>query len=42
MHVDVPPVTKEEMDAARVPIADRDACAGLLIPLNKVRLRERC
>lgn len=29
--------TPEEMAAARIPIAYRDACAHLLIPLNKCR-----
>lgn len=30
-----PAVTLEEMKAARVPIEERDQCAGLLIPLNE-------
>jgi NADH dehydrogenase (ubiquinone) 1 beta subcomplex subunit 7 len=29
--------TREEMSAARVPLAYRDTCAHLLIPLNKCR-----
>mmetsp|Transcript_1984 Transcript_1984/g.5034 ORF Transcript_1984/g.5034 Transcript_1984/m.5034 type:complete len:84 (+) Transcript_1984:80-331(+) len=33
------PATPEEMAAARLPIASRDACAHLLIPLNKCRVK---
>ncbi|KAK0387470.1 hypothetical protein NLU13_5782 [Sarocladium strictum] len=29
--------TREEMREARLPLAYRDSCAGLLIPLNKCR-----
>ncbi|KAK5129670.1 hypothetical protein LTR08_002995 [Meristemomyces frigidus] len=29
--------TREEMSAARLPLAYRDSCAHLLIPLNKCR-----
>ncbi|KAI6685956.1 hypothetical protein NL676_031869 [Syzygium grande] len=32
--------TQEEMAAARVPLAYRDQCAHLLIPLNKCRQAE--
>jgi hypothetical protein len=32
-----PKITAEEMSAARLPMAYRDGCAGLLIPLNKCR-----
>lgn len=32
--------TREEMSAARVPLAYRDSCAHLLIPLNKCRYEE--
>eukprot|EP00515_Schizochytrium_aggregatum_P005532 CAMPEP_0202046642 /NCGR_PEP_ID=MMETSP0963-20130614/1435_1 /ASSEMBLY_ACC=CAM_ASM_000494 /TAXON_ID=4773 /ORGANISM="Schizochytrium aggregatum, Strain ATCC28209" /LENGTH=178 /DNA_ID=CAMNT_0048611309 /DNA_START=52 /DNA_END=586 /DNA_ORIENTATION=- len=32
-----PEVTIEEMKAAKLPINARDACAGLLIPLNRCR-----
>mmetsp|Transcript_3655 Transcript_3655/g.11300 ORF Transcript_3655/g.11300 Transcript_3655/m.11300 type:complete len:81 (+) Transcript_3655:77-319(+) len=31
------PATQEEMMAAKVPLAYRDTCAHLLIPLNKCR-----
>ncbi|KAK6513320.1 hypothetical protein TWF281_004954 [Arthrobotrys megalospora] len=34
---EVPAVTAEQMSAARLPIAYRDRCAGLLIPLNRCR-----
>ncbi|EGP91242.1 unnamed protein product [Zymoseptoria tritici ST99CH_1A5] len=30
--------TREEMSAAKLPLAYRDSCAGLLIPLNKCRM----
>ncbi|KAK0258666.1 hypothetical protein LTR02_016560 [Friedmanniomyces endolithicus] len=32
--------TRAEMSAARVPLAYRDSCANLLIPLNKCRYNE--
>lgn len=32
--------TQEEMREARLPLAYRDQCAHLLIPLNKCRLQE--
>ncbi|KAG0459095.1 hypothetical protein HPP92_022223 [Vanilla planifolia] len=32
--------TQEEMVEARVPLAYRDQCAHLLIPLNKCRVKE--
>ncbi|RKF64648.1 NADH dehydrogenase 1 beta subcomplex subunit 7 [Erysiphe neolycopersici] len=32
--------TREEMSEARLPLAYRDSCAGLLIPLNRCRVRE--
>ncbi|RVD81677.1 uncharacterized protein DFL_009529 [Arthrobotrys flagrans] len=35
--VEVPVVTAEQMSEARLPIAYRDRCAGLLIPLNRCR-----
>jgi len=31
------PASREAMSEARVPLAYRDSCAGLLIPLNKCR-----
>ncbi|VEU21867.1 DEKNAAC102867 [Brettanomyces naardenensis] len=31
------PISREEMKKNEVPIAFRDRCAGLLIPLNKCR-----
>ncbi|KAJ9659266.1 hypothetical protein H2201_007416 [Coniosporium apollinis] len=34
------PATREEMSAARLPLAYRDSCAHLLIPLNQCRYRE--
>ncbi|KAF2670557.1 hypothetical protein BT63DRAFT_478692 [Microthyrium microscopicum] len=34
------PATREEMTAARLPLAYRDSCAHLLIPLNKCRQKE--
>ncbi|KAF2774179.1 NADH-ubiquinone oxidoreductase B18 subunit family protein [Teratosphaeria nubilosa] len=39
MTHDVPtgPATRAEMSAARLPLAYRDSCAHLLIPLNKCR-----
>jgi len=33
-------LTHEEMSAARLPLAYRDKCAGLLIPLNRCRYEE--
>ncbi|PWW73942.1 NADH-ubiquinone oxidoreductase B18 subunit, partial [Tuber magnatum] len=33
-------VTSEEMARARLPLAYRDKCAGLLIPLNRCRYEE--
>mmetsp|Transcript_261 Transcript_261/g.547 ORF Transcript_261/g.547 Transcript_261/m.547 type:complete len:128 (-) Transcript_261:639-1022(-) len=33
-------VTQEEMNKARLPLADRDYCAHMLIPLNKCRAAE--
>ncbi|CZT16615.1 probable NADH-ubiquinone oxidoreductase B18 subunit [Ramularia collo-cygni] len=30
--------SREEMSAAKLPLAYRDSCAGLLIPLNKCRM----
>ncbi|CAG8619850.1 9334_t:CDS:2 [Ambispora gerdemannii] len=33
-------VTQEELEKHRVPLAWRDTCAHLLIPLNKCRIRE--
>ncbi|KAF2122801.1 NADH-ubiquinone oxidoreductase B18 subunit-domain-containing protein [Lophiotrema nucula] len=32
--------TREEMSAARLPLAYRDSCAHLLIPLNRCRQEE--
>ncbi|KAJ4351401.1 uncharacterized protein N0V89_006743 [Didymosphaeria variabile] len=32
--------TREEMSAARLPLAYRDSCAHLLIPLNRCRVDE--
>ncbi|KAK7509785.1 NADH-ubiquinone oxidoreductase B18 subunit family protein [Phyllosticta citriasiana] len=32
--------TREEMAAAKIPLAYRDSCAHLLIPLNKCRVDE--
>ena len=32
--------TREEMSAARLPLAYRDSCAHLLIPLNKCRTEQ--
>ena len=32
--------TREEMSAARLPLAYRDSCAHLLIPLNRCRHEE--
>ena len=32
--------SREEMSAARLPLAYRDSCAHLLIPLNQCRFRE--
>ncbi|ATZ56767.1 hypothetical protein BCIN_14g00100 [Botrytis cinerea B05.10] len=32
--------TREQMSEARLPIAYRDGCAGLLIPLNRCRQEE--
>ncbi|TKX18191.1 putative NADH-ubiquinone oxidoreductase B18 subunit (NDUFB7) [Elsinoe australis] len=32
--------TREEMSAAKLPIAYRDSCAHLLIPLNRCRYEE--
>ena len=32
--------TREEMSAARLPLAYRDSCAHLLIPLNQCRHKE--
>ncbi|KAF2201657.1 hypothetical protein GQ43DRAFT_440407 [Delitschia confertaspora ATCC 74209] len=32
--------TREEMSAARLPLAYRDSCAHLLIPLNRCRYEE--
>lgn len=32
--------TREEMSEARIPLAYRDGCAGLLIPLNRCRQEE--
>ncbi|POS83579.1 hypothetical protein EPUL_004275 [Erysiphe pulchra] len=32
--------TREEMSEARLPLAYRDSCAGLLIPLNRCRVKE--
>ncbi|KKY25121.1 putative nadh-ubiquinone oxidoreductase b18 [Phaeomoniella chlamydospora] len=34
---DAAPATREEMSAAKLPLAYRDSCANLLIPLNKCR-----
>ncbi|KAK5114157.1 hypothetical protein LTR62_002727 [Meristemomyces frigidus] len=31
------PATRDQMSAARVPLAYRDSCAHLLIPLNRCR-----
>jgi hypothetical protein len=31
------PATRKEMSDARLPLAYRDSCANLLIPLNKCR-----
>ncbi|KAF2838237.1 putative NADH-ubiquinone oxidoreductase B18 subunit [Patellaria atrata CBS 101060] len=31
------PATREEMSAAKLPLAYRDSCAHLLIPLNRCR-----
>ncbi|KAI1322133.1 NADH-ubiquinone oxidoreductase B18 subunit-domain-containing protein [Xylariaceae sp. FL0255] len=36
-YVPPPKVSREEMREAKVPLAYRDNCAGLLIPLNKCR-----
>ncbi|ORY69113.1 NADH-ubiquinone oxidoreductase B18 subunit-domain-containing protein [Pseudomassariella vexata] len=33
-----PRATREEMRDAKLPIAYRDSCAGLLIPLNRCRV----
>lgn len=30
--------TREQMSEARLPLAYRDSCAGLLIPLNRCRV----
>jgi NADH dehydrogenase (ubiquinone) 1 beta subcomplex subunit 7 len=35
-----PEATREEMSAARLPLAYRDSCAHLLIPLNRCRVDE--
>ena len=35
-----PEATREEMSAARLPLAYRDSCAHLLIPLNRCRHEE--
>ena len=35
-----PAATREEMSAARLPLAYRDSCAHLLIPLNRCRYEE--
>lgn len=32
------PATREEMSAAKLPLAYRDGCANLLIPLNRCRV----
>jgi hypothetical protein len=32
--------TREEMSAAKLPLAYRDSCANLLIPLNRCRYEE--
>ena len=32
--------TREQMSAARLPLAYRDSCAHLLIPLNRCRFEE--
>ena len=32
--------TREEMSAAKLPLAYRDSCAHLLIPLNRCRVEE--
>ncbi|KAM0794403.1 NADH-ubiquinone oxidoreductase-like protein B18 subunit [Usnea florida] len=38
---DEPPrATREQMSAARLPLAYRDSCAHLLIPLNRCRFEE--
>ncbi|KAF2084640.1 hypothetical protein K490DRAFT_75738 [Saccharata proteae CBS 121410] len=34
------PATREEMSAAKLPLAYRDSCAHLLIPLNRCRYEE--
>ena len=34
------PATREEMSAARLPLAYRDSCTNLLIPLNRCRFEE--
>ncbi|KAI9784569.1 MAG: hypothetical protein M1839_001791 [Geoglossum umbratile] len=34
------PATREEMSEARLPLAYRDSCANLLIPLNRCRHEE--
>lgn len=33
-------VSREQMSEARLPLAYRDSCAGLLIPLNRCRFEE--
>ncbi|KAF8467247.1 NADH-ubiquinone oxidoreductase B18 subunit-domain-containing protein [Kalaharituber pfeilii] len=33
-------LSHEEMSAARLPIAYRDKCASLLVPLNRCRVKE--
>ncbi|KAL8915036.1 MAG: hypothetical protein Q9171_000476 [Xanthocarpia ochracea] len=35
-----PLVTREQMSEARLPLAYRDSCAHLLIPLNRCRFEE--
>ncbi|MCJ1451342.1 hypothetical protein MMC28_001678 [Mycoblastus sanguinarius] len=35
-----PRATREQMSEARLPLAYRDSCAGLLIPLNRCRFEE--
>ncbi|KAI9866109.1 MAG: hypothetical protein M1813_001670 [Trichoglossum hirsutum] len=34
------PASREEMSQARLPLAYRDSCANLLIPLNRCRYEE--
>ncbi|KAH8599443.1 putative NADH-ubiquinone oxidoreductase B18 subunit [Bisporella sp. PMI_857] len=34
------PATREEMRDAKLPLAYRDSCANLLIPLNRCRVEE--